>query len=197
MRVIDGSVPANTGLSFAYSLVHLFAILVIAYLFSAVMRSSVYSLILTFFAFFPSLPIVDTVGEIRQVQAVVFEIFASGIATDILKNPYPTHAMIATTAGRGLEVLAPGALISGAQHLPYGNGEPRRNGGVFHRRTVVGYRAYPAQRDVSVGTKKVQDFEKVWAMSSVSTWHLTAHEMTLRFQQRTVIEKSMGDLFFF
>src|SRR5674536_299326 len=52
VRIIDGSIPANTGLSFAYSLVYLFAILAIAYLFSAMMRSSVYSLILTFFTFF-------------------------------------------------------------------------------------------------------------------------------------------------
>src|SRR5674536_382922 len=36
VRVIDGSIPPNTGLSFAYSLVYLFAILAIAYLFSAI-----------------------------------------------------------------------------------------------------------------------------------------------------------------
>lgn len=45
VRVIDGSIPANTGLSSAYSLAYLFAILAIAYLLSAIMRSSVHSLV--------------------------------------------------------------------------------------------------------------------------------------------------------
>jgi hypothetical protein len=47
VRIVDGSIPTNAGLSFAYSLVYLFAILAIAYLFSAIMRSSVYSLVRT------------------------------------------------------------------------------------------------------------------------------------------------------
>ena len=45
VRIVDGSIEANTGLSFAYSLVYLSAILAIAYLFSAIMRSSGYSLV--------------------------------------------------------------------------------------------------------------------------------------------------------
>src|SRR5674476_1412208 len=40
VRVIDGSIPTNTGVSFIYSLFYLFAILAIAYLLSAVMRLS-------------------------------------------------------------------------------------------------------------------------------------------------------------
>jgi len=118
VRVIDGSIPANTGLSFAYSLVYLFAILAVAYLFSAVMRSSVYSLILTFFTFFLILPIVSSVGELAKFKPWFSITFSSGIATDILKNPYPTDTMIATTAGRGAGVPEPGALISGAQYYP-------------------------------------------------------------------------------
>jgi ABC-2 type transport system permease protein len=120
VQVIDGSVPANTGLSFAYSLVYLFAILAVAYLFSAVMRSSVYSLILTFFTFFLILPIVSAVGELAKFKPWFSVTFASEIATDILKNPYPTDTMIATTAGRGPGpgVPAPGALISGTQYYP-------------------------------------------------------------------------------
>jgi ABC-2 type transport system permease protein len=120
VQVIDGSVPANTGLSFAYSLVYLFAILAVAYLFSAVMRSSVYSLILTFFTFFLILPIVSAVGELAKFKPWFSITFASEIATDILKNPYPTDTMIATTAGRGpgAGVPAPGALISGTQYYP-------------------------------------------------------------------------------
>jgi hypothetical protein len=41
VRVIDGRVPANTGLSFAYSLVYLCAILAIAYLFSHIAQFGV------------------------------------------------------------------------------------------------------------------------------------------------------------
>jgi len=119
VRVIDGSIPANTGLSFAYSLVYLFAILAVAYLFSALMRSSVYSLILTFFTFFLILPIVSSVGELAKFKPWFSITFASEIATDILKNPYPTDTMIATTGrGPGLGVPEPGALISGAQYYP-------------------------------------------------------------------------------
>jgi hypothetical protein len=46
VRIVDGF-PANAGLSFAYSLVYLFAILAAAYLFSAIICISVYSLIVT------------------------------------------------------------------------------------------------------------------------------------------------------
>ena len=119
VQVIDGSVPANTGLSFAYALVYLFAILAVAYLFSAMMRSSVYSLILTFFTFFLILPIVDAVGEVAKFKAWFSITFASGIATDILRNPYPTDTVIAT-AGRGLGPgpATAGQTVSVAQYYP-------------------------------------------------------------------------------
>ncbi|MGZ7132820.1 MAG: hypothetical protein ACXVH6_05575 [Halobacteriota archaeon] len=48
----DGSIAANTSLSFLYAVAYLFGILAVAYLFSAVFRSSVYSVVLTFFTFF-------------------------------------------------------------------------------------------------------------------------------------------------
>ncbi len=119
VRVIDGSVPANTGLSFAYSLVYLFAILAVAYLFSAVMRSSVYSLMLTFFTFFLILPIVGAVGEFAKFKAWFSITFASGIATNILQTPYPTDKVI-TTAGGGGFGAGPAAAgqISVAQYYP-------------------------------------------------------------------------------
>ena len=119
VQVIDGSVPANTGLSFAYALVYLFAILAVAYLFSAMMRSSVYSLILTFFTFFLILPIVDAVGEVAKFKAWFSITFASGIATNILQNPYPTDTVI-TTAGRGLGPgpATAGQTVSVAQYYP-------------------------------------------------------------------------------
>ena len=50
--VIDGSLAANTSLSFLYCLAYLFGILAITYFFSAIFRSSVYSIVLTFFTFF-------------------------------------------------------------------------------------------------------------------------------------------------
>jgi len=120
VRVIDGSIPANTGLSFAYSLVYLFAILAVAYLFSAVMRSSVYSLMLTFFTFFLILPIVSAVGEVAKFKPWFSVTFASGIATNIFQTPYPTDTVTATTGGGGLGAssAAAGQTISVAQYYP-------------------------------------------------------------------------------
>ncbi len=99
VRVIDGSIPANTGISFAYALVYLFAILAVSYLFSSIMRSSVYSLILTFFTFFLILPIVDAVGTIAKFKPWFSITFASGIATYIFDIPYPTDKMFTTMTG--------------------------------------------------------------------------------------------------
>ncbi len=99
VRIIDGSVPTNTGLSFAYALVYLFAILAVSYLFSAIMRSSVYSLILTFFTFFLILPIVDAVGAVAKFKPYFSITFASGIATYIFDIPYPTDQVFTTTTG--------------------------------------------------------------------------------------------------
>jgi len=101
VRVIDGSVPANTGLSFAYSLVYLFAILAVAYLFSAIMRSSVYSLLLTFFTFFLVLQVVDGVGAIAKFKPWFSITFANGISQFILQNPYPADKVVNTTAPLG------------------------------------------------------------------------------------------------
>ncbi len=99
VQVIDGSVPANMGLSFAYALVYLFAILAVAYLFSAIMRSSVYSLILTFFTFFLIFPIIDGVGQVAKFKPWFSVTFASQIATNILQIPYPTDQVFTTTTG--------------------------------------------------------------------------------------------------
>jgi ABC-2 type transport system permease protein len=107
VRVIDGSIPANTGLSFAYSLVYLFTILAIAYLFSAVMRSSVYSLVLTFFTFFLILPIIDAVGSFAKFKPWFSITFANGIARYVFDNPYPTDLIYKTSA--------PGGLTTGLQ----------------------------------------------------------------------------------
>lgn len=101
VRVIDGSIPANTGLSFVYSLIYLFAILAIAYLFSAIMRSSVYSLVLTFFTFFLILPIIDAVGSIAKFKPWFSVTFASGISQYIFESPYPTDKVFTTTAYQG------------------------------------------------------------------------------------------------
>jgi len=98
VRVIDGSIPANTGLSFAYSLVYLFAILAIAYLFSAIMRSSVYSLVLTFFTFFLILPIIDAVGSVAKFKPWFSVTFASLISQYIFQTPYPTDKVLSATA---------------------------------------------------------------------------------------------------
>jgi ABC-2 type transport system permease protein len=97
VRVIDGSIPAGTGLSFAYSLVYLCAILAVAYLFSAIMRSSVFSLTLTFFTFLLILPIFDAVTAVAKFKAWFSITFAGRIITNILQNPYPTDKVITST----------------------------------------------------------------------------------------------------
>ncbi len=99
VQVIDGSIPANMGLSFAYALVYLFAILAVSYLFSAIMRSSVYSLILTFFTLFLILPIVDSVGTVAKFKPWFSITFARLIAVYIIQTPYPTDQTIITTTG--------------------------------------------------------------------------------------------------
>ena len=91
VRVIDGSIPANAGISFAYSLVYLFAILAIAYLFSAIMRSSVYSLVLTFFTFFLILPIIDAVGSVAKFKPWFSITFANGISQVHTPKPLPNR----------------------------------------------------------------------------------------------------------
>jgi len=101
VRVIDGSIPTNTGLSFIYSLFYLFAILAIAYLFSAIMRSSVYSLVLTFFTFFLILPIVDAVGSFAKFKPWFSVTFASEISQNIFQSPYPTDKVFNTTGFSG------------------------------------------------------------------------------------------------
>ncbi len=115
--VIDGSIPANTQLSFAYALVYLFAILAISYLFSAIMRSSVYSLILTFFTFFLILPIVDAVGSIAKFKPWFSITFAKDIATYIFDSPYPTDQVFTTTTGPQAGGGA-GQAISLARYYP-------------------------------------------------------------------------------
>jgi ABC-2 type transport system permease protein len=116
VRVVDGSIAANTGLSFLYSLVYLFAILAIAYLFSAVMRSSVYSLVLTFFTFFLILPIIDAVGSIAKFKPWFSITFASEIARYIFQSPYPTDVVYNTTAIGGPNASA--RSLSLVQYYP-------------------------------------------------------------------------------
>jgi hypothetical protein len=78
--------------------VYLFAILAIAYLFSATMRSSVYSLVLTFFTFFLILPIIDAVDSVAKFKPWFSITFANGISQYILQNPYPTDKVFNATA---------------------------------------------------------------------------------------------------
>jgi len=119
VRVIDGSIPVNTGLSFAYTLVGLLAILAVAYLFSAVMRSSVYSIMLTFFTFFLILPIVDVLGTIAKFKPWFSITFANGISQYIFQNPYPTDNVFSATAPLGLSAAVGGTQASSVvQYYP-------------------------------------------------------------------------------
>ncbi len=117
VQVIDGSIPANMGLSFAYALIYLFAILAVSYLFSAIMRASVYSLILTFFTFFLILPIVDGVGTVAKFKPWFSITFARNIAIYILQTPYPADQTFTTTTGPQAAGGA-GQTLSLAQYYP-------------------------------------------------------------------------------
>jgi ABC-2 type transport system permease protein len=101
VRIIDGGVAANVGLSFSYACLYLFAVVALAYFFSAIMRSSVTALVLTFFMLFMILPIVDAVGAIAKFKPWFSVTFAAGIITNILKQPYPKDLVqtIPTLAG--------------------------------------------------------------------------------------------------
>jgi len=91
---IDGSIAANTSLSFLYALTYVFAILAIAYLFSSIFKSSVYSIVLTFFTFFLILPIIDSLGaSLAHFKPWFTLTFASGIVLDILQQPYPVDVV--------------------------------------------------------------------------------------------------------
>jgi ABC-2 type transport system permease protein len=122
VRVIDGSVPATTGLSFAYSLVYLLAILSVAYLFSAVMRSSVFALALTFCTFLLILPIFDAVTAVAKFKAWFSITFASGIAMNVLQNPYPADRVITntltTTTGSGKVALSSAQAVQVIRYYP-------------------------------------------------------------------------------
>jgi ABC-type transport system involved in multi-copper enzyme maturation permease subunit len=62
------------------------------------MRSSVYSLVLTFFTFFLILPIIDAVGSVAKFKPWFSITFANGISQYIFDNPYPTDKIFTTAA---------------------------------------------------------------------------------------------------
>jgi ABC-type transport system involved in multi-copper enzyme maturation permease subunit len=103
------------GFSFAYALVYLFAILAVAYLFSAIMRSSVFSFTLTFFTFLLILPIFDAVTAVAKFKAWFSITFASKIATNILQNPYPSDKIVTTTSGTSTTGIT---TVQVAQYAP-------------------------------------------------------------------------------
>jgi ABC-2 type transport system permease protein len=157
VRVIDGSIPAGTGLSFAYALVYLFAILAVADLFSAVMRSSVFALTMTFFTFLLILPIFDAVAAVARFKAWFSITFASGIATNILKNPPNRQGNHDDGRWGGSRGFGWGRGGSGRTVLSDSHGEPCHIGSVFHRCIPAGCRAYATEGDVRIETKTLQN----------------------------------------
>lgn len=105
VRIIDHGVAQNIGLSFLYACLYLLAVVGLAYFFSAIMKSTVTSLVLTFFMLFMILPIVDAVGAIAKFKPWFSVTFAAGIITNILKQPYPTDIVqtIPTIAGNATQ----------------------------------------------------------------------------------------------
>ncbi len=119
VRIIDGSFAENIGLSFLYACLYLFAVVGLAYLFSAIMKSTVTSLVLTFFMLFLILPIVDAVGALAKFKPWFSITFAAGIVTNILKQPYPKDVVqtIPTVVANASQATTP-TSITIAQYYP-------------------------------------------------------------------------------
>lgn len=98
VQIVDGSVPMTIGVSYAYALAYLLAILAVAYFFSSVMPSSVYALVLTFFTFFLILPVIDAVASVAHFKPWFSVTFASLISQYVFQTPYPSDTVLNTTA---------------------------------------------------------------------------------------------------
>jgi Na+-transporting methylmalonyl-CoA/oxaloacetate decarboxylase beta subunit len=79
------------------------------------MRSSVYSLVLTFFTFVLILPIIDAVGSVAKFKPWFTVTFASGISLFVFQDPYPTDKVFSTTTLGGANA---GTQTMLAQYYP-------------------------------------------------------------------------------
>ena len=152
VRVIDGSIPVNTGLSFAYSLVSLLAILVVAYLFSAVMRSSVYSIMLTFLLHvLPHTANCRCRRLSREIQAVVLDNLCKRYLTVYIPKPLPNRQSVKRDRSPGTECCSgKDAGVFDRTILSPRSIESCCNGGPLCRSVRVKHPTGPTERDVDV-----------------------------------------------
>ena len=84
-----GGVDDDFGMSFAFAIEYLLAVMAIAYLVSSILKGSVGALVLTFFMFIMILPIVDSVGMFAGVKIAASLTFASSVMMYSMSDPYP------------------------------------------------------------------------------------------------------------
>jgi ABC-2 type transport system permease protein len=84
-----GGVDDDFGMSFAFAIEYLLAVMAIAYLISSILKGSVGALVLTFFMFVMILPIVDSVGMFAGVKIAASLTFSSGVMMYTMSDPYP------------------------------------------------------------------------------------------------------------
>ncbi len=87
-----GGIDSNLGLSFAFALEYLLAIMAVAYFISTILKGTTGATVLTFFLFVMILPIIDQVLSISGVKPTGSVSFAAGVLQYITQNPYPVDA---------------------------------------------------------------------------------------------------------
>ncbi len=104
--VIDHDVPSALASSLAFSLIYTVAVLAVAYLLSAYLKSTVSSSILTFFMFFLILPVIDSVLTFAAVKPWFSLSFVGGVMTYIMQSPYPTDSSLTVGMGHsGMQIM--------------------------------------------------------------------------------------------
>lgn len=87
-----GAIDADLGLSFAFAVEYLVAVMAIAYLISAVLKGTTGATVLTFFLFIMILPIIDSISIFSGVKLEGSITFAAGVVQYIIQDPYPVDS---------------------------------------------------------------------------------------------------------
>ena len=92
--VTVGGVDDDFGMSLAFALEYLAAVMAIAYLISSILKGSTGALVLTFFMFVMILPIVDSVSMFSGVKMSASLTFASNSMIYTMYDPYPQDEVL-------------------------------------------------------------------------------------------------------
>ncbi len=87
-----GAIDADLGLSFAFAIEYLVAVMAVAYLISSLLKGTTGSTVLTFFLFIMILPIIDSVSILSGVKLGGSVTFAAGVIQYIIQDPYPVDS---------------------------------------------------------------------------------------------------------